>query len=328
MIPKISIIVPVYNTEKYLDRCIQSILAQTYINFELLLVDDGSTDSSSAICDQYAEQDSRIRVFHKENGGASSARNIGLDNAQGEWITFVDSDDMVKNDYLYAMISHPDADLIVSSFEFLDKIEDWDNSISNKFYKKQEIKYFIDRYTWSVVLCATVCKLFKTTLIGLLRFNDNISSKEDTIFTFEYLTKVNTIRTIENWGYQYRRGLNESLSTKSLSHNECLYIIKKYSKSFKRMEASVDYQGQYVRVANNSILLDRCLCAIRDGKTGIFQKYKDFIKVMKEDDIKEVITYKDKYMNGIRRRSFDFFARCRLYPILFIYILTYKGTIY
>ena len=94
------------------------------------------------------------------------------------------------------------------------------------------------------------------------------------------------------------------------------------------MEASVDYQGQYVRVANNSILLDRCLCAIRDGKTGIFQKYKDFIKVMKEDDIKEVITYKDKYMNGIRRRSFDFFARCRLYPILFIYILTYKGTIY
>ena len=92
----ISIIVPVYNTEKYLDRCIQSILAQTYTDFELLLINDGSTDSSGVICDKYAEQDSRVRVFHKENGGASSARNLGLDNARGEWIGWVDSDDWIN----------------------------------------------------------------------------------------------------------------------------------------------------------------------------------------------------------------------------------------
>lgn len=95
---KISIIVPVYNTEKYLDCCIQSILAQTYTDFELLLIDDGSTDSSGAICDKYAEQDARVRVFHKENGGASAARNLGLDNAQGEWVTFCDSDDWLDSD--------------------------------------------------------------------------------------------------------------------------------------------------------------------------------------------------------------------------------------
>lgn len=95
MMDLISIIVPVYNTEKYLDRCIQSILAQTYTNFELLLIDDGSTDSSGAICDSYAEQDSRVRVFHKPNGGVSSARNMGLDNALGEWIIFCDSDDWI-----------------------------------------------------------------------------------------------------------------------------------------------------------------------------------------------------------------------------------------
>ena len=97
MRPIISIIVPVYNTEKYLDQCIQSVLAQTYTNWELLLIDDGSTDSSGAICDKYAAEDNRIRVFHKENGGVSSARNLGLDNAQGEWISFVDADDCEVN---------------------------------------------------------------------------------------------------------------------------------------------------------------------------------------------------------------------------------------
>ena len=98
--PIMSVIVPVYNTEQYLHRCIDSILTQTYTDFELLLIDDGSKDKSGDICDEYALKDSRIRVFHKENGGVSSARNLGLDNAAGEWITFVDSDDWIIESYL------------------------------------------------------------------------------------------------------------------------------------------------------------------------------------------------------------------------------------
>lgn len=92
----ISVIVPVYNTELYLHRCIDSILSQTFTDFELLLINDGSTDRSGEICDEYAGKDKRVRVFHKENGGVSSARNIGLDEARGEWIAFVDSDDWVS----------------------------------------------------------------------------------------------------------------------------------------------------------------------------------------------------------------------------------------
>lgn len=84
--PKISVIVPVYKVEKYIDKCIESILSQTFKDFELILVDDGSPDSSGAICDQYAQKDARIRVFHKKNGGVSSARNKGIDNARGEYI--------------------------------------------------------------------------------------------------------------------------------------------------------------------------------------------------------------------------------------------------
>ena len=93
--PKVSVIVPVYNVEKLLQRCIDSILAQTFTDFELLLIDDGSKDKSGEICDEYAAKDSRIRVFHKQNGGVSTARNLGIDKAQGEWIYFVDSDDIV-----------------------------------------------------------------------------------------------------------------------------------------------------------------------------------------------------------------------------------------
>ena len=103
MNPKISVIVPAYNTEKYLRRCIDSILAQTFTDFELLLIDDGSTDQSGEICDEYADKDVRIKVFHKANGGVSSARNVGLDNALGEYICFCDADDWVDNDYFEQM---------------------------------------------------------------------------------------------------------------------------------------------------------------------------------------------------------------------------------
>ena len=87
-IPKISVIVPVYKAEAYLHRCVDSILAQTFQDFEVLLVNDGSPDKSGEICDEYARKDKRVRVFHKENGGVSSARNMGLDNARGEWLFY------------------------------------------------------------------------------------------------------------------------------------------------------------------------------------------------------------------------------------------------
>ncbi len=119
MKPLISIIVPIYNVEKYLSRCINSVLSQTITDFELLLIDDGSTDKSGDICDSYAQKDSRIKVFHKENGGVSAARNYGLDNARGEWIAFVDADDWIdKNMYhqMYNKAISSRADIVLCSF--------------------------------------------------------------------------------------------------------------------------------------------------------------------------------------------------------------------
>lgn len=96
----ISVIVPVYNVEKYLDKCVQSILKQTYKDFELILVDDGSPDNSPQMCDEYAQKDKRVKVIHKANGGLSDARNVGTLNASGQYVTYIDSDDYVSNDYL------------------------------------------------------------------------------------------------------------------------------------------------------------------------------------------------------------------------------------
>lgn len=117
--PKISIVVPVYNVEKYLTKCVDSILTQSFEDFELILVDDGSLDESGKMCDEFALKDSRIKVIHKENGGLSSARNAGIDVCMGEFVGFVDSDDYIKNDMyevLYSDICHYNADIAVCGF--------------------------------------------------------------------------------------------------------------------------------------------------------------------------------------------------------------------
>ena len=107
----ISIIVPVYNVEKYLHRCIDSILAQSFTDFELLLVNDGSKDKSGEICDEYAAKDSRVRVFHKENGCVTSARKLGFDSSVGEYVLFVDSDDYIDKDGIASLVSLSDDDV-------------------------------------------------------------------------------------------------------------------------------------------------------------------------------------------------------------------------
>lgn len=117
--PKISVIVPVYKAESYLHRCVDSLLAQTFQNFEILLVDDGSPDCSGEICDEYAKKDKRVRVFHKENGGVSSARQCGLDNAKGEYTIHADPDDWVEPtmlEELYKKAKENDADMVICDF--------------------------------------------------------------------------------------------------------------------------------------------------------------------------------------------------------------------
>ena len=119
----VSVIVPVYKAERWLHRCVDSILAQTMEDFELLLIDDGSPDKSGEICDEYAAKDNRVRVFHKENGGVSSARNLGLDNAKGEWISFVDADDILPERALSDFLEFASCDVDIICGEFISFVE-------------------------------------------------------------------------------------------------------------------------------------------------------------------------------------------------------------
>lgn len=209
----ISIIVPVYNSENTLKRCVDSILAQTYQNFELLLIDDGSKDRSGEICNEYAQKDSRVKVFHKENGGVSSARNVGLDNVSGEWITFVDSDDRVAEDYLqnYSLVDNANYDMICQGFETTKPVFLFDNKVP----KDNRYEYSVSIYgdiqdAMQTVLESRVLNFlwviaFKGAIIKEQRlcFDTNLSIGEDLVFIFNYLCYSKNIKGVNKIGYYY-----------------------------------------------------------------------------------------------------------------------------
>ena len=204
--PKISVIVPVYNTEKYLNRCIDSILVQSFEDFELLLINDGSNDCSGAICDKYAAKDSRVRVFHKKNGGASSARNVGLDNAKGDWITFCDSDDWVYKRWLHNLVSNIDSvDLVCSGIRF-DKSSVGCLTHEDKGfdYKGNQIEFLCKMYDDDIV-GYTVVKCFKYSIIDKyqIRFSEKFNIHEDEEFIMRYLVHCRCICAVKDIGYHY-----------------------------------------------------------------------------------------------------------------------------
>ena len=212
--PLISVIVPVYNMEKYLHRCIDSILSQTFSDFELLLIDDGSTDKSGEICDNYANKDIRVRAFHKKNGGVSSARNIGLDNVKGEWIAFVDSDDEIAELYLYNLLSHTEnvnVDLVISYAIMQD-------SQGNRVKEVYPENLVEDDYTplfsnnelnWHT---APWSKLFRTNLCKELRFVEGMHLGEDLVFLYTYMLSCKSIFVSNNTDYIYNYENQTSLT--------------------------------------------------------------------------------------------------------------------
>lgn len=219
MNPLISIIVPVYNTEKYLDQCIQSVLAQTYTHWELLLIDDGSTDSSGVICDKYAEQDSRIKAFHKANGGASSARNLGLDNATGEWITFVDSDDWVDKSLYNEMINKADdehSDIVVSGVyieRYDSEVQPLECSIDFKYIRSLQNFRMIEGGIYSS-LCN---KLFRREYINKhqLSFDPKLHMWDDLWFVLRARLYDPNISLSSNSYYHYRVDSSNSITKQS-----------------------------------------------------------------------------------------------------------------
>lgn len=211
----ISIIVPAYNAEKTITRCTQSILEQSAGDFELLLIDDGSTDRTGEICDRFAETDCRIKVFHKPNGGVSSARNLGLDNANGEWITFVDSDDWVKKDYLSHMLSlvSGNTDLVIA----------YSTMVSKEGYRTEkypELRINNENIDMLFTACdmhwhtAPWGKLYKMEIIrnNRIYFPSGMQIGEDAYFLYTYIMYVNNIYVSSQTDYYYVTDMGNSLT--------------------------------------------------------------------------------------------------------------------
>lgn len=256
----ISVIVPVYNTEKYLDICIQSILSQTYTDFELLLIDDGSTDSSGAICDKYAERDSRVRVFHKENGGVSSARNLGLDNARGKYVIFLDADD-----YWY--------DTTVLQ-KFVDIAEKYKLDIVRGEYKavdvngndlferplseeKRQLSYKIinSGIFYSQIMCGEnflVLSLIRKDAIENLRFNVDRSFLEDMEFYAHLLLQPLRCMFVPIRFYAYRKNENSASFTPKVKN-----IIDSFSMTAVFNECVASAEDEILRESYryNSIMM-------------------------------------------------------------------------
>ena len=222
----ISIIVPIYNAERYLYRCFDSILHQKFVDFELLLINDGSKDNSSAICYEYAKCDNRIHVFHKENGGVSSARNWGLDKAIGEYIMFVDSDDYMLPGMLEVMLSTLEskkADLVVCGTTetgggYWRPIADVDYSIN-------QLKENFVSLLHTELLSPPWNKIYKKEIIGSNRFCEDISFGEDLLFNIQYLEKCENISFIKESPFYHEKENENSLVVK-FNRNRLLDIEK------------------------------------------------------------------------------------------------------
>ena len=214
----VSIIVPVYKVEKYLHRCVDSIINQTYKNIEVILIDDSSPDRCPEICDEYAKKDERVKVIHKQNGGVSSARNAGLDAARGEFICFVDSDDWISEsmiDELLIQMKHTTSQLVMGGCNFVTKKGTISKSYDREVFTEREISGNILKiydYSYGSVWA----KLFLKEIIDKesIRFKISVPLGEDTQFLFEYIKHCSTVLYSDAILYYYDRTISGSAVSK------------------------------------------------------------------------------------------------------------------
>lgn len=329
--PIISIIVPIYNVEQFLHCCIDSILAQTFTDWELLLIDDGSPDRSGEICDEYAAKDSRVRVFHKENGGVSNARNLGLDNARGEWVTFVDADDIIQPGFLRGLLAPTE------EYEALDFVQAGCCNYRNEKIVGIEQQYELyvgndPAYLFNHFRGLTFSKLFRLENVnhwsdGLpLRFDEEMRIAEDMAFTLDYILSVGRYAFVPETGYLYRRD-NEGSATKTTLmsnfnfevhafvhlYNSTYLFINKYDLSEQQSSKKLRQLGnQLHRVFESAFFVKKS-----------FKAKVSTLKSLRESEYFSIIKYAngsflDRTIDGLLMRKLYYLSSLSLTLIIFL----------
>lgn len=277
----VSIIIPIYNTGRYLPRCLDSILGQVFSDFELILVDDGSTDASGDICEAYARRDSRIQVFHKENGGVSSARNMGLDYARGEWVYFMDSDDELMPNGLQTLIDciSSEVDSVLGGIVEIDGNGE-ESTVEARtelpLSKKRAVVSLYSGYGSYYNYCGYMCIwLLRRSVISehCLRFDPSIAIKEDTLFLMQFICKSGGItRQTTKPVYRYYRRTDSAMGSVSDGYNP------KYVDSFHalvKMKHEVD------------TLFSSFSTPVFVAQQAVFIRYYTILSKMDESHIKD-----------------------------------------
>ena len=277
----ISIIIPVYNAERYLHQCIESVIAQTFEDWEAILVNDGSKDDSLAICQEYAAKDKRIKVIDKSNGGPSSARNKGLENAQGEFVYFMDADDWIETKFLEIFVRNGikdayetrqryyenedcDYDIVFQGFvrELADgrKEESFAMDADTSMMSKEEIicrLYKEHVYGWSW------CKLFRREIIERhhIRFDESLRLWEDELFTSEFLKYAEKVRTVKSHLYHYIYYPNSLMQTNN-TYLKRLFLSERMNEAL--MPIANDELKEYINTTYNKNLKYSLLMALKN----------------------------------------------------------------
>mgnify|MGYP001860306502 CR=1 FL=1 len=329
---KISVIVPVYNAEKYLSDCIDSILNQTLKEFELILINDGSTDNSLQICREKAAKDSRIKIINKKNEGQGYARNIGIDSAKGEFITFVDSDDYIDNEAyekMYELCKKYHADYCVTPFSIKSNIK----KDEIKIYEGREIKnkILIDllgnypQNSIGSVIGPSVCtKLFNSKIIkdNKIKFiSERQYSSEDNIFNINYILFSNKVVMYNKNFYHYRNVDN------SFSHRYRDEYLKKINNMYIYIRDNL-FQGKMndreKLCLNNNIMCQYIVCITQEvtitKQTNIITKLKRIKKICNNDIVQEVSKQCNPNLYSFKKRIFFKAMKSKQYIKLYIYV--------
>lgn len=312
---KISIIVPIYNVENYLPSCIDSILKQTYENLEIILVDDGSPDNCPTICDKYEKSDDRIRVIHQKNKGLSGARNTGIENAQGEYLIFVDSDDTVEPtmvEDLYTYAEEHDCKIVACGryYVFEDgericKIADNENKTYSFADAMQEMNTFtlFDMSAWA--------KIYRKELFQEIRFPEGKLS-EDYYIMYKLFDLAQSVGYVAKPLYNYLQRQSSISRNKKINH-DFAYAAKEQMDFLDQKYPELKVLGHTAYASANLTVYD---FYIKNGVKCPKEKLQEFKKAVKEN-----ISYirKNEELSKTKRIQFELFIKCTiLYKIVFV----------
>ena len=323
---KVSIILPVYNMEKYLRRCLDSIINQTFKDFEVIIINDGSSDNSEKICTEYALGDKRIKVITIQNGGLSNARNLGIDKSKGEYIIFCDSDDWIEKDAIEILVNGielKNCDMAISGYK-MDFVFEEFKSISikckNKLYESidefmKEYSFFRSNYLFGFAWN----KIFRASIIreNKIFFEKNVFC-EDLYFIFKFIPKCKRINSINAELYHYMHQSNDTLSKKKKDEFKVMNDIYDRTKSFLIESKSYEYNKQYL----NSTYVESMIAYITNivvNNNNIYSNMKDIYLESRLNN-----AFKDFKTENTFYKIMFFMLKNKLTTSMIIFVKSYK----